>query len=84
MVSRIYRAANIVVKESDGHTALVEAFNTWAEKEKPLVLVHVHYFDNSASKTYGYQVIYEKISALAQQPLREVEEIEAPAARKTA
>jgi uncharacterized SAM-binding protein YcdF (DUF218 family) len=60
MEGKSFKAVTITAKESGGHTALVEAFNAWAEKERPSLIVHVHYYHDDRSRRRGYQIIFEE------------------------
>jgi len=60
MEGKKFKAVTITAKESGGHAALVEAFNAWAEKERPSLIVHVHYYHDPRSHQRGYQIIFEE------------------------
>lgn len=55
-----FKAVSIVVKDQGGRTSLVEAFNSWSERVRPAVVVHVHYFHDASARVRGYQVIYQE------------------------
>jgi hypothetical protein len=64
---RTFRAVNISTQDSTGRSALVDAFNEWAEKERPASVIHVYYFHDHSAHTRGYLIIYEAPSAATRQ-----------------
>jgi len=68
MEERTFKAVNISAQDSRGRSTLVDAFNQWAEKERPASIIHVYYFHDRSVLTRGYLVIYEAQSAATQQP----------------
>ncbi len=60
MEEKSFKAITVTAKEGAGHAALAEAFNTWAEKERPASVVHVHYYHDQRTRMRGYQIIFEE------------------------
>jgi len=67
MEERTFRAVNISAQDSRGRSTLVDAFNEWAENERPASIIHVYYFHDQSAHTRGYLIIYETQSAAARQ-----------------
>jgi len=68
MEEKTFKAVNISAQDSRGRSTLVDAFNQWAEKERPASIIHVYYFHDLRAHARGYLIIYESRSAAAQQP----------------
>jgi uncharacterized SAM-binding protein YcdF (DUF218 family) len=60
MKTKTFKAVNITASDKGRPDALAEAFNTWAEKEAPAAIVHVHYYHDQQNRVRGYQVIFEE------------------------
>jgi uncharacterized SAM-binding protein YcdF (DUF218 family) len=73
MEEKTFKAVTVTAKENAGHSALAEAFNAWADKQRPASIVHVHYYHDQRTRTRGYQIIFEESIRAEERPISEEE-----------
>ena len=59
MQTKTFRAVQLTVADHEDRDALLEAFNAWAEVERPAEILDVHYFHDAEVGLRGYQIIFE-------------------------
>ncbi|MBZ5542250.1 MAG: hypothetical protein LAO07_01045 [Acidobacteriia bacterium] len=57
MEPKLFKALTIAPADSRSRKDLAEAFNEWAEDERPASIVHVHYFHDPELRARGYPII---------------------------